>query len=66
MLNKFLNALAYNPPGNGEGYLFYRAWLNHIAIGLLHAGREGPIRRGVILTDCVDLAVSTASAETRT
>ncbi|MEZ5074285.1 MAG: MlaD family protein [Solirubrobacterales bacterium] len=28
-LNQVLNALAYNPPGGAEGYLFYMSWLNH-------------------------------------
>lgn len=29
--NRFFNALAYNPPGREEGYLFYLTWLGHIA-----------------------------------
>ena len=28
-LNRLFNALAYNPPGSEEGYLFYLAWFNH-------------------------------------
>ena len=28
-LNQLVNALAYNPSGSGESYLFYLSWLNH-------------------------------------
>lgn len=28
-LNQVVNALAYNPSGNDESYLFYASWLNH-------------------------------------
>lgn len=31
ILNEFFNALAYNPSGDREGYLFYLTWLGHIA-----------------------------------
>jgi phospholipid/cholesterol/gamma-HCH transport system substrate-binding protein len=30
-LNQVVNALAYNPSGPAEGYLFYLSWLNHNA-----------------------------------
>jgi phospholipid/cholesterol/gamma-HCH transport system substrate-binding protein len=54
VLNKFFNALAYNPSGVGEGYLFYALWLNHIGASVYSTqDANGPIRRGVILTDCV-------------
>jgi phospholipid/cholesterol/gamma-HCH transport system substrate-binding protein len=54
VLNKFLNALSYNPPGADEGYLFWALWLNHIGSSVYSTQDAlGPIRRGVILTDCV-------------
>lgn len=31
VLNRFFNALAYNPSGSAEGYLFYLMWLGHLA-----------------------------------
>lgn len=57
VLNAFLNALAYNPPGKAEGYLFYLAWLNHISNSIFSAqDAEGPIRRGLVVIACNDLA----------
>ncbi len=54
VLNKFFNALAYNPSGVAEGYLFYALWLNHIGASVYSTqDAHGPIRRGIILTDCV-------------
>ena len=57
VLNAFLNGLAYNPPGQQEGYLFYLAWLNHIGNSILAAqDAMGPIRRGTAVTDCGNLS----------
>jgi phospholipid/cholesterol/gamma-HCH transport system substrate-binding protein len=54
VLNKFFNALAYNPPGVAEGYLFYALWLNHIGASVYSTqDANGPVRRGVIMTDCI-------------
>ena len=54
VLNKFFNALAYNPSGASEGYLFYALWLNHIGASVYSTqDANGPIRRGIIMTDCV-------------
>lgn len=52
-LNFLLNALAYNPPGGEEGYLFYLSWLNHNtnSLFLLQDGM-GPIRRGLVMLSC--------------
>jgi phospholipid/cholesterol/gamma-HCH transport system substrate-binding protein len=53
VLNKFFNALAYKP-SVGESTLFYALWLNHIGASVYsNQDANGPIRRGVILTDCV-------------
>jgi phospholipid/cholesterol/gamma-HCH transport system substrate-binding protein len=57
VLNAFLNGLAYNPPGRAEGYMFYLAWLNHVTNSLFSAqDAGGPIRRGVVVASCDDLA----------
>ena len=56
VLNAFLNGLAYNPAGKSEGYLFYLAWLNHVSNSIFSAqDAEGPFRRGVLMTSCLDL-----------
>jgi len=53
VLNKFFNALTYKSSG-GESLLFYALWLNHIGASVYSTqDANGPIRRGVILTDCV-------------
>lgn len=52
-LNEGLNALAYNPPGAEEGYLFYVPWLNHLLNNTyLVQDAHGPIRRGLVLATC--------------
>jgi phospholipid/cholesterol/gamma-HCH transport system substrate-binding protein len=57
VLNAFLNALAYNPPGKAEGYLFYLAWLNHISNSIFSAqDAEGPIRHGLVVETCSAIA----------
>lgn len=57
VLNAFLNGLAYNPPGSGEGYLFYLAWLNHVAnSNFATQDANGPIRSGVAVLDCANIA----------
>ena len=52
-LNQGLNALAYNPPGSQEGFLFYVPWLNHdLNADYLLQDAYGPIRRGLVLETC--------------
>ena len=52
-LNALLNALAYNPPGAQEGYLFWVPWLNHLTNSLFRAqDAQGPLRMGVVLVGC--------------
>lgn len=51
--NRFLNRLAYQPPGATESYLFYLPWLNHnlnANFNLTDAG--GPILRGLLFLTC--------------
>ena len=52
-LNSGLNAVAYNPPGSQEGFLFYIPWLNHdLNANYLLQDAYGPIRRGLVLESC--------------
>ena len=52
-LNQLLNALAYNPAGADEGYLFYLSWLNHNTNNLfLNQDAGGPVRRGLVMYTC--------------
>jgi len=52
-INEITNALAANPAGDDEGYLFFLAWLNHNANNLfLLQDAQGPLRRGVVLLTC--------------
>lgn len=52
-LNEGLNALAANPDGVDEGYLFYVPWLNHNT-NLLFTAQDahGPLRRGLVQESC--------------
>jgi len=50
--------LAYNPPGQTEGYLFWVAWANHIGNQIFTTqDAHGPIRRGLFIASCQDLPV---------
>jgi phospholipid/cholesterol/gamma-HCH transport system substrate-binding protein len=52
-LNEGLNALAANPSGPNEGYLFYVPWLNHnLNSQFTLQDGHGPLRRGIVLETC--------------
>jgi phospholipid/cholesterol/gamma-HCH transport system substrate-binding protein len=52
-LNDGLNALAYNPPGDQEGFLFYVPWLNHdLTANYMLQDAYGPLRRGLVQESC--------------
>jgi phospholipid/cholesterol/gamma-HCH transport system substrate-binding protein len=52
-LNDGLNALAFNPPGDQEGFLFYVPWLNHnLVTNYTLQDAYGPIRRGLVQLSC--------------
>jgi phospholipid/cholesterol/gamma-HCH transport system substrate-binding protein len=53
-LNQLFNALAFNPDGQDESYLFYLPWLNHDT-NLLYTVQDahGPLRRGIVQESCV-------------
>jgi phospholipid/cholesterol/gamma-HCH transport system substrate-binding protein len=58
-LNSGLNALAFNPPGADEGYLFYVPWLNHnLNAGYTLQDAYGPMRRGIVLVSCSTAVVA--------
>jgi phospholipid/cholesterol/gamma-HCH transport system substrate-binding protein len=54
VVNKLVNTLAYNPPGDdNEGYLFWASWLNHLGPAVFsNADAHGPIRRGLVVVGC--------------
>ena len=64
--NQLFNALAFNPEGQDEGFLFYVPWLNHDT-NLLFTQQDahGPMRRGMVLETCStsQLAQGTFQAE---
>jgi phospholipid/cholesterol/gamma-HCH transport system substrate-binding protein len=52
-LNDGLNALAFNPPGDQEGFLFFVPWLNHnLVTNYTIQDAYGPIRRGLVQLSC--------------
>ena len=52
-LNQVLNALAYNPSGSAEGYLFYLSWLNHNTnAAFLTQDGLGPNLRALLTYTC--------------
>jgi phospholipid/cholesterol/gamma-HCH transport system substrate-binding protein len=56
--NYLLNTLAYNPPGDDEGYLFWVSWLNHIGPTVFSTqDAHGPIRRGALFFSCSGLCL---------
>ena len=54
VINRLLNEVAYNPPGDKEeGYLFWQSWVNHAGNAIFStADAHGPIRRGLIVLSC--------------
>jgi phospholipid/cholesterol/gamma-HCH transport system substrate-binding protein len=58
VVNYLLNTLAYNPPGDEEGYLFWTAWANHLGPSVFATqDAHGPIRRGLFMVSCSTLVV---------
>jgi phospholipid/cholesterol/gamma-HCH transport system substrate-binding protein len=64
VLTYAVNTVAYNPPGDNEGYLFWLAWFMHNANSMLSTGdANGALWRAVLLTDCKALAGNPALAQ---
>ena len=58
VVNYLLDELAYNPPGQEEGFLFWVGWANHLGNQLFTTqDAHGPIRRGLFVTTCQDVPV---------
>ena len=65
-LNRLLNALAFNPAGAEEGYLFWLSWLNHNANNLFYTqDANGPLRRGIVLQSCQTATLAEGLAASR-
>jgi phospholipid/cholesterol/gamma-HCH transport system substrate-binding protein len=57
VVNYLFNELAYKPPGQQPGYLFWVAWANHDGAQVFSTqDAHGPIRRGELLASCGSLA----------
>jgi phospholipid/cholesterol/gamma-HCH transport system substrate-binding protein len=54
VVNRLLNEVAYNPPGDKEeGFLFWQSWVNHAGNAIFsNQDAQGPIRRGLIVLSC--------------
>ena len=53
VLTYVVNELAYNPPGDNEGFLFWTAWFAHNGASFLGTeDAHGPGWRGLVLVDC--------------
>ena len=57
VVNRLLNTLAYNPPGDkDEGFLFWASWVNHLGPAVFsNQDAQGPIRRGLVVIGCQSL-----------
>jgi len=65
-LNTVLNALAFNPEGEAEGYLFYLSWLNHNTnSNFLTQTGLGPLRRGLFMYTCFTSQLADNTLATR-
>jgi phospholipid/cholesterol/gamma-HCH transport system substrate-binding protein len=57
-LNNLTNAIAYNPPGDEEGYGFWLGWAGHLNSAIFSMqDAMGPIRRGLLFSSCDALAI---------
>ena len=57
-LNNLTNAVAYNPPGEDEGYGFWLGWAGHLNSAIFSMqDAVGPIRRGLLFSSCDALAI---------
>ena len=50
MLDEVANAVAYNPPGSEEGYLFWTAWFFHNTASVFSSSDvHGAVTRGLFV-----------------
>jgi phospholipid/cholesterol/gamma-HCH transport system substrate-binding protein len=65
-LNYGFNELAYDPPGDGQSYLFYLPWLNHnLNSGYMLQDAAGPLRRGIVMLTCHSAGLANGFANGR-
>jgi len=65
VLDGIVNELAYNPPGDEEGYLFWLAWFAHNAGSLLSNGdAHGIFWRGQAMVSCSTLTALAPAGKT--
>ena len=65
-LNEGLDALAANPAGDAESFLFFVPWLNHNTnSNFTVQDAQGPIRRGIVLESCSTATVAQPTFEAR-
>ncbi|MGO9898674.1 MAG: MlaD family protein [Solirubrobacteraceae bacterium] len=62
VLNTLFNTLAYQPSNGQPGYLYWGAWLSHIAASLTSMQDvNGPIVQGLFMANCSELNLLEAS-----
>jgi hypothetical protein len=62
VLNRVVNELAYNPPGDEEGYLFWTVWFLHNAASILSVeDAHGATWRGLVVMGCTTAGELTAT-----
>jgi phospholipid/cholesterol/gamma-HCH transport system substrate-binding protein len=58
VLNKVFNELAYDPPGDGDSYLFWSGWGAHASTSMFTSqDAHGPLRRGIVFINCPNYSV---------
>jgi phospholipid/cholesterol/gamma-HCH transport system substrate-binding protein len=58
VINTFLNAWGYNPPGKAEGFLFWALWGSHIGASVFSTqDAQGPVQRGIVMSTCRSLGI---------
>jgi phospholipid/cholesterol/gamma-HCH transport system substrate-binding protein len=61
VVNELADALAYNPRGPDEGYLFWFAWSAHLGNSIFNMqDAHGGVRRGAIVASCEALTAANA------
>ncbi len=62
VLNTLFNTLAYQPKDGQPGYLYWGAWLSHIAASLTSMqDANGPVVQGLFIASCSELNLLEAS-----
>ena len=65
-LNAGLNAIAFNPAGSAESFMFYLPWLNHNVNNMfLLQDAHSTLRRGIVLQTCQTASNAQTTAATR-